>query len=115
MASQHPYQPLNPDKPEIRLVILAPGSGTDEIRCDLQHVSLDDNPKYSAVSYCWGDGSDVWPITLDDRVFQVTANLHAALRQFRHEAVEVPLWVDAICINQNDVRERSEEHTSELQ
>lgn len=106
VESRHPYRPLNPNLSEIRLVLLAPGSGTDQIRCCLQHVLLNDNPRYDALSYVWGVASDVRSIVLDGRVFQVTANLHAALHQIRHQTEELALWIDAICINQNDARER---------
>ncbi|KAH0547670.1 hypothetical protein FGG08_000159 [Glutinoglossum americanum] len=106
VESRYPYRPLNPSLSEIRLVLLAPGSGSDEIQCSFQHVLLDDNPRYDALSYAWGAVSDVRPIVLDGRVFQVTVNLHAALRQIRHQTEELALWIDAVSVNQNDARER---------
>lgn len=36
----------------------------------------------------------------------ITRNLHDALQQFRYTTDVRYLWVDAICINQNDIRER---------
>jgi len=47
--------PLNPERNEIRIAILQPGNWDDEILCSLKTVSLDDNPKYSTLSYVWGD------------------------------------------------------------
>ncbi|KAI9785908.1 MAG: hypothetical protein M1839_008174 [Geoglossum umbratile] len=105
-SSGHPYRSLRLDQPEIRLVTVAPGSGNARIHCQLRHASLTDNPEYEALSYVWGDPSDTRPISLDGQVFQVTANLHAALRRLRHRTKKV-FWIDAICINQSDPRERA--------
>lgn len=45
------------------------------------------------------------PVLLHGVVVQVTNTLAAALRMLRHPP-EGYLWVDAICINQNDTGER---------
>lgn len=64
-----------------------------------------------ALSYCWGDPHITDEIILNGRRKQATTNLIAALRQFRANSGPQPtlLWVDAICINQEDVKERSEQ------
>lgn len=46
-------------------------------------------------------------IWLDDVQFSVTKNLHAALLRLRLEQEPRTLWVDAMCINQDDVAEKS--------
>ena len=65
---------------------------------------------YGALSYTWGDQSQTRPILLNDTVFHVGRNLEAALRRLtRHPDYAdggLKLWVDAICINQGDLRER---------
>jgi hypothetical protein len=40
-------------------------------------------------------------------VFQATENLVSALYQLRHETEKLVIWVDAVCINQSDLNERS--------
>jgi hypothetical protein len=40
---------------------------------------------------------------------KVAANLFCALRDIQHATKELPLWADAICINQNDVEERNQQ------
>lgn len=45
-------------------------------------------------------------IYLDKCVFQVTKSLHAALLSIRNRHFERVIWIDAICINQNDLKER---------
>lgn len=73
-----------------------------------KHLKL---PGYLAISYVWGSGPDLLPsheIILDNRRFPITATLHAALRSYRASApVSWRIWVDAICINQDDDAEKS--------
>ncbi|KKY19786.1 putative het domain protein [Phaeomoniella chlamydospora] len=117
------YHPLLETLNEIRVIHLLPSTIDDEIRCIVEHVSLDEDPvpTYAALSYVWGDATIVKPISLgyqDIRSreglhseafidFQVTTNLEAALRQLRSPDHVKVLWVDAICINQQDLQERA--------
>ncbi|KAK3708521.1 hypothetical protein LTR37_011416 [Vermiconidia calcicola] len=69
-------------------------------------------PPYTAVSYTWGDASASQAITINDRDFRVRPNLWACLyylRIYADPSVSTwkHIWVDAICINQNDTQERS--------
>lgn len=100
----------------IRVLNLQPraNSREDEIRCTLQHVTLsaieyDLTPHYTALSYVWGDVSDQRTILVDGFQFHVTTNLFRALKSIRHELTELPLWVDAVCINQTGLKERSQQ------
>jgi hypothetical protein len=64
---------------------------------------------YSALSYTWGDSNLSRQILISDHIFRVTDNVKEYLRAW----VEYPsppyfgLWIDAICINQQDLEERS--------
>lgn len=106
------YQPLDSLKDEIRLIYILPGAGEDEICLNLVHASLHDPPEYLALSYTWGNPHPLSPVVLNGFDFDVRSNLAAALRQLRKDRGlrrGLPYWVDAICINQvNDV-ERSEQ------
>jgi hypothetical protein len=93
----------------IRLAELLPGHHDDEISCRLIHVALEDNPQYEAVSYYWGDPTIRSTIRCDDDTLQVTTNLYAALRQLRSPFRPRKLWADTICINQQDIDERSQQ------
>ena len=115
------YQPLQHN--EIRLIALASGKWKDQIKCSLQIVSLDDNPTYEALSYVWGDARLRERICLQNSDFEVSKSLEVALRYLRHEDSERIMWIDAICINQCDDSEKSEQvkkmqfiyaHTSHL-
>ena len=101
------YQPLQHN--EIRLITLAPGKWRDPIACSLQIVSLDDNPTYEALSYVWGNASLRKWICLKNCSFDVSKSLEVALRHLRHEDSERVMWIDAICINQSDEAEKSEQ------
>lgn len=125
MAHHHPTYPytiLNHARKEIRLLhfhdsqasFLDEGyhegienDSASDIHCSFSVVSLDDNPHYDALSYVWGDATDVCHISLDGITFPVTANLYEALSQVRHTTTT--LWVDALCINQGDLPERSKQ------
>ncbi|KAH8659225.1 heterokaryon incompatibility protein-domain-containing protein [Tricladium varicosporioides] len=65
---------------------------------------------YAALSYVWGDPADTEAIILNGRKLLVQRNLEVALRSFSSRAEfhsRYRLWVDAICINQNDMEEKS--------
>jgi hypothetical protein len=50
------YTPLSYSSREIRLVTVQPSSEKSApIECSTTTVSLDQAPKYYALSYCWGD------------------------------------------------------------
>lgn len=59
-------------------------------------------PKYVALSYTWEK-----TIQLNGRICSVRENLEMALDHLRKDHSELPLWVDALCINQKDNSEKS--------
>jgi hypothetical protein len=92
----------------IRVLHLLPASSRlDDIECVLQVVRLIDNPVYEALSYTWGDESHRRYIIVNGQRFSITSNLWAALRYLRHPTETRTLWVDAVCINQQNVPERN--------
>jgi Heterokaryon incompatibility protein (HET) len=112
----------------LRLLKLRPASHGD-IDCELTEFELTDGdyrdslspssphvPKaesYEAVSWCWGRE----PLSRSLRIhrkdqaflFRITPNLELALRSLRRKDRARLLWIDAICINQNDMKERNEQ------
>ncbi|KAJ0310953.1 hypothetical protein COL5a_008852 [Colletotrichum fioriniae] len=103
------YKPLE-SQTDIRLLTLEPGEFADPIRCTLALSSTASMVDYDAISYTWAseDGAMAWtqPITLDGRVFLVTANCETALRRVRSRGAQRVVWIDAVCMNQQDVEER---------
>jgi hypothetical protein len=63
---------------------------------------VDDVPEYLALSYTWGDLSNRRDIYINGHKFSITSNLYQALQHLRSNTAVRHLWIDAICINQND-------------
>ncbi|RYP24938.1 hypothetical protein DL765_000166 [Monosporascus sp. GIB2] len=61
---------------------------------------------YEALSYVWGSEQKPYSISINGGDFPVTANLHAALLRLRDRFIERIIWIDAICINQEDTSEK---------
>jgi Heterokaryon incompatibility protein (HET) len=105
------FPPLEAPK-SIRLldIFAAPGPEDDgqRIRCSLRVVDLDaDKPHFTAISYVWGTKADGTAlITCMDTALQVTTNCHAALHHLRKKFGQFTIWIDAICINQKDEKEK---------
>jgi hypothetical protein len=93
------YEPLRTDE-EVRLLVLAAGASSGEIRCDLKHYSLSSIPRFEAVSYAWGDISKSHEVLCDNDHILVTKSAFIALQYLRHRDRERFIWIDAICINQ---------------
>ena len=104
----HKYRTLNPAINEIRLLCLQfDGENSEGLKCSLEHVSLDQLPNFTALSYCWGDSEKTYHVLLDGQQYPVTTNLYFALRQLRTFPDRPRLWVDSICINQDDPVEKA--------
>ncbi|KAL8391957.1 hypothetical protein RB595_002245 [Gaeumannomyces hyphopodioides] len=105
--------PLTPD--HFRLLCLhAPPSVQQDfpVHCDLETFPLDDCPEYEAISYAWGgengDSTKRCPIYIGPYwdVLVQTQNCSDMLRHVRPRRGFRFVWVDAICINQEDEGER---------
>jgi hypothetical protein len=100
------YHDLDQRRKEIRLLRILP-EATSIIKCELFHISLYDPCPYTAVSYAWGDADDTGTVMLDGHEFVVTESLKLALERLRSRHTPVVVWVDAICINQENTEERN--------
>ena len=82
----------------------------NRIECQLEHALLEDCPESAALSYVWGDPNDRVIIILDGKEFLVRRNPYESLEflsSVYNDGEEMRYWIDAICINQDDVQERS--------
>ena len=95
-------------KHEVRLLFLHPGTGNEEIRYHLEHISLQGRrPIYEALSYAWDHDISAHTIHGPHGCVSVGSNLHSALKQLRLPEVVRVLWIDYLWIDQSDVEERS--------
>lgn len=70
-------------------------------------AELKDVSQYDAISYTWGEPDFSEDIHIDGSSLQITPNLSSALKRFRSRINTRLLWIDAICIDQNHVEEKS--------
>lgn len=100
----------------IRILDLLPASRDDlkaPIKCVTRIVALSDKPAYEALSYREGNDRNRNPfrdrkwITVGGQPISVTATLHAALCRLRLPHEKRELWVDQICISQEDTDEEA--------
>ena len=101
------YAPLKLTKDQIRLLKVSPGLTEEPLRCSLERIPLNSKAHYTALSYCWGDANDRANITVNGQDISVTRNLASALKRMRNVNQNTLVWADALCINQQDVTERS--------
>ena len=127
------YQYSNLHGDEIRLLHLLPRSASREVRIKIETVTLsaDQLPQYEALSYAWGSTKDPSSIvvTIDHRYgsknrahslakivsfstsrsMSVTKNLAEAFPYLREATKPRTLWIDAICIDQKNEKEKGKQ------
>lgn len=110
--------PLEVGGEELRLVILHPGAFSDPIQVSVNHApfSATQIPEYEALSYVWGSTADPVIVTVVETktqsqvgILHIGQNLASALKHLRFDAKPRTIWCDALCINQQDLTERSAE------
>jgi hypothetical protein len=73
------------------------------------HADLDNPPPYEAISYTWGDITRSKKLLVDGCQFAVSAGLHELLEALSSPKKQVLLWVDYICINQDDEEDKAKQ------
>ena len=80
----------------------------ESIECTLDVIGFDEKPQYEALSYKWGDPQG-HSVKCNDQTLPVNFGLFYALQRFRLSEKPRLLWVDEICINQDDEQDRIQE------
>lgn len=118
-GGQSPYIPLPAG--HIRVLVLAAGSSDSPLQAHLEARPLntngvtgehgddaDNRDGFEAISYCWGAETSQQKLHMNDgSELALTQSLYSALHAFRYVDRPRTLWADAVCINQDDVSERS--------
>ncbi|KAK8066857.1 heterokaryon incompatibility protein-domain-containing protein [Apiospora hydei] len=106
------YEPLSDDD-EIRIIALDPATVIDmPLSCSILHRRRSyPTTKYSAVSYAWGIPEYTGSLEIihgrGSSLFTITTTVDTMLRYLRLPGETRYLWIDAICLNQNDQIEKA--------
>jgi hypothetical protein len=96
----------------IRLLHLAPHPDQlSNLRGCLKEYCQSDVPRYESLSYVWGSDDKTANIFIDEEgaAIPITQSLYSALLNVRDASEERVIWIDQICIDQCNVRERNEQ------
>lgn len=105
------YEQLSQKPPSTRfLTIKRAANENDAISCEIFPATFGENRKFEALSYRWGEKLADKPILLNGVEKTVTQSLSDALMFLRNRpGTDTLYWVDALCINQDDMAERNEQ------
>ncbi|GLB07759.1 hypothetical protein AtubIFM57258_003124 [Aspergillus tubingensis] len=106
------YKEIDNTVPRIRVLELFPAPNMEaDIHCELQELQLSDSQRtdrsFEALSYVWGSDERPNLVYINNHQLPITSNLDNALRHLRRKSQKRRLWVDAICINQDNRPEKS--------
>ncbi len=106
---RYDYSRLAPG--QFRLIKLLPGQENDRLTGGLITVDPTNAPQYVGLSYVWGppgeEGQDQPSILLDNVAIELRPNLASAMHTLRRLHQDTHIWIDALCINQEDNTEKS--------
>lgn len=95
------------DSQNIRLISISADADCEgKIAVDMQAVSVNNAPPYTALSYVWGSPESTRTITAGGHTIIVRQNLWNFLKQARRAGEDGLFWIDALCIDQSSIRER---------
>lgn len=109
---EYQYKRFNADNTSCtRLITLLPSKENGELALELHEVNIDDiDDTYVAVSYNWGTEPPTRRIWIGDAVLLVRENIWRFLNHYRNNlfpSAAPLLWVDSICIDQENEKEKS--------
>ena len=108
------YQKLDKDRHDIRVLYLLgdPFRPGLPLRCKFSIIPEHDQPnacQYGALSYVWGVEDASEEISVNGINIRIRFNLYQALCQIWTREPDTAVWVDAVCINQNDLAEKADQ------
>lgn len=107
LAEKFQHTPLENKAPTVRLIQILPDlAPSGHVQCIIHHTLINDRP-YDCLSYEWGAEQSGGHIFLNGRLMAVRENLLAFLSEAAQSYHSINLWIDALCINQEDEVERS--------
>lgn len=106
--SHSEHCPFTDASAQLRLITLYPAvDHSSPLRCTLQACLITDLPPYEALSYTWRASQQNHSILVQGiGDIAITDSLDTCLRHLRHETGPLTLWIDQVCINQEDTAEK---------
>ena len=101
------YSDLPDSKTHIRLLQVHQATEGSSPECELSIWPIESAPPYNAMSYTWGDPNSNAKIKVNGKPITVRANCAYVLLQAYWYNRNQPIWIDALCINQNYMAEKS--------
>ena len=107
------YRPL--PATHFRVIDLFRGADNEPLRCTLRECEDASITPYEALSYAWGARTKGRCLYVSDAAFEgrieITDNLFDALQELRRRIVgqRRTLWIDAVCVNQGNDEEKSDQ------
>lgn len=98
--------PLSWEVRTIRIITIQPGSPGESLVCGL-HICNFETEKYEALSYVWGPAILTRKIFVSGKPVYVTDQLYHAMKHLRHRDKPRFIWIDGLCIDQNDPDDRA--------
>lgn len=97
----------------IRLLEVLEGNFGEHVVCEVSTWPIGTAPPYCAISYTWGDPNSTVDITVNGQTMEVSRNCEYALQQvfITMQKKQEYLWIDAICVDQNNLVERGHQIT----
>jgi hypothetical protein len=92
---------------ETRLLELRSGPQDAPLTGEVQHINVERSPSYYALSYVWGTATRSYTLQTSQGAVSITASLRSALRRIRKRDEVIHVWVDAICIDQENDYEKA--------
>jgi hypothetical protein len=100
------HEPIDIAADSIRLVKVLPQSTeSDIIQCAISLRTLGN--EHVCLSYTWGEEPSQHLITLNGKLFRVRKSLWSFLDRARRLSLTDSLWIDAICIDQWNTKEKN--------
>ena len=109
MVDNQPYQPLDATRQETRILLI---TNIDPPEFDFEYASMDGQVEpFDAISWCWGDTSvsKQKTITIRGHSLLVPGSAHEVLLELCIAQKKRRVWIDAVCIRQDDTDERSQQ------
>jgi hypothetical protein len=116
IEDQYVYESLDTTQRQIRLIKVYHGASNPypqvesvDFGCAIHIYDTDEMPPYIALSYTWGAPLPVHRVWVNGKLWIVRENLYNFLKSFVQNKMQETehLWIDSLCIDQRNTRERN--------